>query len=301
MKKYKYDDGLACGAIAAGGSLSTLIPPSAPFIIYGFLTSTSVSALFIAGILPGIMLSALYIGTIAVMCRRNPQLGPPGPAFSWKQRLLSLRGVGGALALFALIIGGMFGGVFTPSEGAAVGAFGAFVIMIVKRRLTRKSLWAALKDSIVSTCFILTITIGAMIFTNFLTVAGFTSMFSGWITGLPLPPAVIVICILLVYIPLGCVMDALAMMLLTIPIVFPIVDHFGYDPVWFGVMVAILTEMALITPPVGMNSYIVHGVTKVPLHVVFKGVLPFFIAMAICLIILFLAPDIATVLPTLME
>lgn len=301
MKKYNYDDALACGSIAAGGSLSTLIPPSAPFIIYGFLTSTSVSALFIAGILPGILLSVAYISAIALMCWRNPRLGPPGPSFSWRQRLRSLTGVSGAVVLFALIIGGMFGGIFTPSEGAAVGAFGAFLIMIFKRRLTRQSLWLSLKSSILNTCFILTITIGAMIFTNFLTVSGFSSMFSGWITGLPLPPTLIVIFILVVYIPLGCVMDALAMMLLTIPIVFPIIKHFGFDPVWFGVLVAILTEAALITPPVGMNAFVVHGVTRVPLHAVFRGIAPFFAMMIICLVILFLAPEIVTILPTLME
>lgn len=301
MKKYHYDDALACGSIAAGGSLSTLIPPSAPFIVFGFLTSTSISALFIAGILPGIMLSALYIGIIIALCRRNPRLGPPGPAFTWKQRLIALRGVFGALALFVLIMGGMFLGFFTPSEAGAVGAFGAFVIMILKRRMNIPSLWLSLKESIVSTCFILTITIGAMIFTNFLTVCGFASMFANWITGLPLSPTLIMVCILLIYIPLGCVMDSLAMILLTVPIVFPIVKTFGYDPIWFGVVVAILSEAALLTPPVGMNSFIVHGVTKVPLHTVFRGIIPFFVMMAIGVAVLFAFPEIVTILPGIMK
>lgn len=300
MKKYKYDDRLACGSIAAGGSLSTLIPPSAPFILYGFLTNTSISRLFFAGILPGILLSFLFILMIVFKCWRNPEIGPPGANFSWKERLLSLRGISGALALFLLVMGGLFVGVFTPSEAGAIGAFGAFLITIIKRRLNRPTLFTALKGAITSTCFILTITIGAMIFTNFLTICGFSSMFSGWIKALSLPPTLIVICILLIYIPLGCVMDALAMILLTLPIVFPIIKHFGYDPVWFGVVVCLMAEMALITPPVGMNSYVVHGVTKVPLHEVFRGIVPFFIVMIICVAILFAFPDIVTFLPAVM-
>jgi C4-dicarboxylate transporter, DctM subunit len=301
MKKYKYDDGLACGAIAAGGSLSTLIPPSAPFIVYGFLTSTSVSALFIAGILPGLLLAALYIGIIVFMCWRNPSLGPRGPQFTWLQKLVSLKGVVGALILFVLIMGGLFAGIFTASEAGAIGAFGAFILMILKRKLNKQNLWASLKPSITTTCFILTITIGAMIFTNFLTIAGFSRMFANWITGLPFSPTVIMICILFIYLPLGCVMDSLAMVLLTIPIVFPIISAFGYNPVWFGVVIGILSEAGLLTPPVGMNSFVVHGVTKVPLHVVFRGIAPFFVMMIVCVAVLFIFPDIATFLPGIMK
>jgi len=301
MTKFKYDPRLACGSIAAGGSLSTLIPPSAPFILYGFITSTPISSLFIAGILPGIMLSALFILGIAFMCWRNPAMGPPGPSFSWKERITSLKGVGGALVLFLVVMGGLFVGVFTPSEAGTIGALGAFIIIIAKRRLNKQTLYASLQGSIVSTCFILTITIGAMIFTNFLTVSGFSSMFTGWIKDLALPPTLIVIFILVIYIPLGCVMDALAMILLTLPIVFPIVVHFGFDPVWFGVVSGLMAEMALLTPPVGMNSFVVHGVTKVPLHDVFRGIMPFFAMMLIGVIILFIFPEVATFLPSIMK
>jgi len=301
MKKFKYDDALACGAIAAGGSLSTLIPPSAPFIIYGFLTSTSVSALFIGGILPGILLAGLFIAIILLQCWRNPALGPAGPSYTLKERLISLKGVIGAILLFVLIMGGLFKGVFTASEAGAIGALGAFVLMILRRRLNRKTLWESLKPSILTTCFILTITIGAMIFTNFLTIAGFSSMFRDWITGLPLPPTLIMVFILIIYIPLGCVMDSLAMVLLTVPIVFPIVIALGYDPIWFGIMVGILSEAGLITPPVGMNSFVVHGVTKVPLHIVFKGIIPFFAMMVICCVFLFAFPSIVTFLPSIMK
>jgi C4-dicarboxylate transporter DctM subunit len=301
MKKYSYDDRLACGSIAAGGSLSTLIPPSAPFIIYGFLTSTSISKLFIAGIIPGVLLSACYIAIIIVMCWRNPKMGPAGPSFSWKERFKSVKGAGGVLFLFLLVMGGLFAGWFTPSEAGTIGAFGAFLIMLIRRKITWKILKEALKGGILNTCFILTITIGAMIFTNFLTVAGFSSMFTGWIKDIMLPGWVIMALILVVYIPLGCVMDALAMVLLTLPIFFPIVKHLGYDPIWFGVILAIMSEMGLLTPPVGMNSYVVHGVTKVPLHTVFRGIIPFVIAMCIAVIILFIFPQIATFLPSVMK
>ena len=301
MKKYNYDDRLACGSIAAGGSLSTLIPPSAPFIIYGFLTSTSISKLFIAGIIPGVLLSACFIAIIIFICWRNPKMGPAGPSFSWKERLASVKGAGGVLFLFLLVMGGLFAGWFTPSEAGTIGAFGAFLIMLIRRKVTWKILKEALKGGILNTCFILTITIGAMIFTNFLTVAGFSSMFTGWIKDLMLPGWIIMAVILIIYIPLGCVMDALAMVLLTLPIFFPIVKHLGYDPIWFGVILAIMSEMGLLTPPVGMNSYVVHGVTKVPLHTVFRGIIPFVIAMCIAVIILFIFPQIATFLPGVMK
>jgi tripartite ATP-independent transporter DctM subunit len=198
-------------------------------------------------------------------------------------------------------MGGLFAGIFTASEAGAIGAFGAFVLMIGKRKMNRKSLWESLKPSITTTCFILTITIGAMIFTNFLTIAGFSSMFADWITGLSLPPTIIMIFILFIYLPLGCVMDSLAMVLLTVPIVFPIVTALGYDPVWFGIMIGILSEAGLLTPPVGMNSFVVHGVTKVPLHIVFKGIIPFFLMMVVCCAILFVFPQIATFLPSIMK
>ena len=214
--------------------------------------------------------------------------------------LTSLKGIFGVLALFILVIGGLFAGVFTPSEAGAMGAFGAFVIILVRGRLTKNALVSSLRDSIRTTCFILTITIGAMIFSNFLAVGGFSMLFREWVAGLPVSRHVILICILLIYIPLGMVMDGLAMLLLTLPIVFPIVDSLGFNAVWFGVVSTLLVEMALITPPVGMNSYVVHGVTKVPLEEVFRGVMPFFVMMLACLILLYAFPQITLLLPTIM-
>jgi C4-dicarboxylate transporter DctM subunit len=301
MIKYKYNPRLACGSIAAGGSLSSLIPPSAPFIVYGFMTNTSVSKLFIGGIVPGILLSAGFILAIIIMCWRNPSLGPPGPSFPLKERLKSLTGVGGALFIFVVVMGGLFAGVFTPSEAGTIGAFGAFVLIIIMRKLTWSNLKAALKGGIKSTSFVLTITIGAMIFTNFLTVSGFTSMFTGYVLGLDFPPGVLMVFLIIMYVILGCFMDALAMFMLTLPIVFPIVIGIGFDPVWYGIISTMLCEVALITPPVGMNSFIVHGVTGVPLPDVFRGILPFFIMMFLAIIVLYFVPEIVTFLPNIMH
>jgi tripartite ATP-independent transporter DctM subunit len=296
MKSFNYHPRLATGCIAAGGSLSCLIPPSAAFIVYGVLTETSIGKLFIAGIVPGLMLAGMYMFIIYFMCRRNPTLGPPGPTFSFREKMASLKGIVSMLILFIIVMGGLFIGVFTPSEAGAMGAFGAFVIMVIRRRLTISALIMALKDAIITTSFVLTITIGAMIFSNFLALGGFATLFREWVTALPVSRHIIMISILLIYIPLGMVMDGLAMQLLTIPIVFPIVQTFKFDPIWFGVILTLIVEMALITPPVGMNSYVVHGVTKVPLEEVFRGVVPFFLMMMGCLALLYAFPQITLVL-----
>ena len=296
MKRFNYDAGLSTGCITAGGSLSCLIPPSSAFIIYGVLTETSISKLFIGGILPGLLLAGMYILVIYILCKIKPELGPPGQAYTFGEKLVALKGIISVLILFALVMGGLFFGVFTPSEAGAMGAFGAFLILVFRRRITRANLILALKDSVTTTCFVLTITIGAMIFSYFLALGGFAGMFKSWIANLPFSTSTIMIFILLVYIPLGTVMDGLAMLLLTIPIVFPVVIQFGYDPVWFGIIITLLTEMALLTPPVGMNAYVVHGVTKVPLQVVFRGIWPFFVVMFVCLVLLFIFPQITLLL-----
>lgn len=296
MKEFNYHPRLSTGCIAAGGSLSCLIPPSAAFIIYGVFTETSISKLFVAGILPGLLLSGLYMTAIIIMCKRDPSLGPTGPSYSLKEKMIALKGVVGIIGLFLFVIGGLFIGVFTPSEAAAMGAFGAFLIMVFRRRLTKSTLITALRDTLLSTCFVLTITIGAMIFSNFLALGGFSALFRDWILSLHVSRHIILITILLIYIPLGMVMDGLAMLLLTLPIVFPIVTQLGFNAIWFGVIITLIVEMALITPPVGMNSYIVHGMTKVPLEEVFRGIVPFFFMMLLCLALLYIFPQIVLIL-----
>jgi len=296
MKKFGYSPRLATGCIAAGGTLGILIPPSVVFIIYGFLTAQPIGELFIAGIFPGLLLSGLFLTLISLMVLRNPKLGPPGQSFPWRERFTALTGVWGMLVLFVLVIGGLYLGVFAPSEAGAIGAFGAFLVAL-SRRTKIPLLLTALKDSMRLTCMVMTILIGAMIFGVFLTVSGFPTMVSAWITSLPVSPYVVLILILLMYIPLGMVMDAMAMVLLTIPIIYPIITGLGFDPIWFGVLIVLVFEMALITPPVGMIVYVVQGVTKVPLEEVFRGNMPFLIAMIVALALLIAFPQISLWLP----
>jgi len=295
MKHFNYDAGLATGCISAGGTLGILIPPSIFFIIYGFMTQQPIGALFIAGILPGLMFSSMFVALIWIMCIRNPKLGPKGETFTWRERISSLTGVWGVIGLFVLVIGGLYAGMFAPSEAGAIGALGAFIIALIRQTGKRK-LFQALTDSLRLTCMVLTITIGAMIFSVFVTVSGVPGLFAGWITGLPVPPRVILILILLMYIPLGMVMDVMAMILLTLPIIFPIIKQLGFDPIWFGVLVVVMCELANITPPVGMTVYVVHGVTGVPLERVFSGTLPFVLVMIFGLALLIAFPGISLVL-----
>lgn len=300
MVRFNYDHRLATGSICAGGTLGILIPPSVTFIVYGFITQQPIGALFIAGIFPGLLLSLLFLGLIFIMVLRNPKLGPRGESFTWRERFGSLTGVSGMLVLFLLVIGGLYFGVFAPSEAGAVGAFGAFIIALT-RRTKLSGLMNALTDSLKISCMIMTILIGSMIFNVFIAVSGAPSVLVSWIGGLPVPPYVILILILVMYIPLGMVMDVMAMILLTIPIVFPIVTGLGFDPIWFGVLIVLVCEIALITPPVGMIAYIVSGVTKVPMEEVFRGVMPFLIAMFVALALLIAFPEISLFLPRTMS
>ena len=300
MKRFNYDDRLATGIICAGGSLGVLIPPSIIFVIYGFLTNQPIGVLLIAGILPGFLLSSTFLILIFVMCLRNPKLGPRGESFSWGERFKSLRGVWGMLLLFLLVIGGLYFGVFAPCEAGAVGAFGAFLICLFKRTKV-PMLIKSLKESLQITCFTMTILIGALIFSVFVTVSGFPSVFSSWINSLSLPPLAILILILLIYVALGTAMDELAMVLLTIPTIFPIIKGLGYDPIWFGVVIVLIFEMAIMTPPVGMVVYVVSGVTNVRAEEIFRGCWPFFFAMVATLVILIAFPEIALFLPRTMR
>lgn len=301
MQKANYDPRLSTGCIAAGGTLGILIPPSTIFIVYGIITETSINELFIAGILPGFLISALFCALIFVMCKRNPRLGPPGESFPWKEKLSSLKGVFWMLGLFILVIGGLYVGIFAPSEAGTIGAFGAFAMALAKGKLTKTSFLATLKETVQFTSFALLILIGAMIFSNFLTLSGLPEALTGWIATLSVSPVVILLMILALYIPLGAIMEPLDTILLTIPIVFPIIMKLGFSPVWFGVLIVIISELSLITPPVAMNLYVVQGITKVPLQVVSRGVLPFLLVLVFGLIILVAFPEISLFLPRTMK
>ena len=301
MRRYGYDDRLATGSVAAGGTIGILIPPSIIMVIYGLLTETSISQLFLAGFLPGILTVAGFMLTIAVMTRIDPRLGPPGKRSALRDRIIALRSVWGAAALFLLVIGGLYIGVFSPTEAASIGAVGALALGILNRSLTYRLLGRSLLDTVKTTAMIFTILIGAILFNNFLILAAMPTLVSGWITGLPLGKTAILLVILGMYFILGCLLDSLAMILLTIPIVFPIIQALGYDPVWFGIIIVMVVELGLITPPIGMNVFVIKGIAReVPLETIFRGAMPFVGAQIILIFILVAFPEIALWLPSTM-
>jgi tripartite ATP-independent transporter DctM subunit len=302
MKRYKYDQSLATGTVAAAGSLGILIPPSVIFIVYGILTEQSIGKLFAAGIFPGILLSILFLLVIYLRVLKNPSLAPPGPKTSLREKVKSFAGVLETLIIFALVMGGIFFGIFTPTEAAAAGAFLTLLLAIVRRQLTWDGFVHSLADTTRISCMVMVIVTGAVIFGHFMAVTRVPYDLADWVSNLPLPKHAIMGVIILVYLFGGCFMDALAMIMLTIPIFFPVSEALGFDPIWFGVVIVLITEMGVITPPVGVNVYVVYGVAKdVPLEVIFRGVLPMLIALLICNLILLIFPQIALFLPSLMR
>ena len=302
MKRYNYDPALATGCVAAGGTLGILIPPSVTFIVYGILVEESIGKLFIAGIFPGLLLAGLFIVTIFVITRRNPRLGPPGTRATWRERLVSLTGVWEMLVLFALVMGGLFAGLFTPTEAGALGAFGALILGLVERRLTRRELIMSLFETLRTTSMVFVILAGTSILGRFLAVTKIPFELAGWVSELPVSPMAIFAVIVLMYIIAGCVIEALPLIMLTVPIFFPVVVALGFDPIWFGVIIVLVAQMGLITPPVGVSAYVIKGVAPdVPLGTIFRGAITFLPAMVICVIILMAFPQIALFLPNLMS
>jgi C4-dicarboxylate transporter, DctM subunit len=302
MRRYHYDDRLATGAVAAGGTIGILIPPSVLMVIYGLLTETSISHLFLAGIVPGILTVLGFMIAISVMTRLDPKLGPPAERSPVSVRISALRSVWGTAALFLLVIGGLYIGVFSPTEAASVGAIGALMLGIINRRFNFQLLSSSLIDTVKTTAMIFTVLIGAILFNNFLILASVPNLISDWISGLPLGRTAILMVILLMYLVLGCVLDSLAMVLLTIPIVFPIIKALDYDPVWFGIIVVMVVELGLITPPIGMNVFVIKGIARdVPLETIFRGVMPFVVAQVVLILLLVAFPQIALWLPSTMS
>ncbi len=302
MRRHKYDLQLATGCIAAGGGIGMLIPPSIVFIVYAILTEQSIGKLFIAGVVPGLMIALLFCAVIFVQCKRNPRLGPPGPAFSWREKFASLKGVWETLVLFVLVMGGMFAGRFTATEAAAIGAAGTLIIALLKRELTWRRLSQCLQESIRTSCMVMVIVAGATIFGKFLAVTRVPSNLATWLSGLPLPGWCIIGLIMVFYLVGGCFLDALALDILTIPIFYPLVLALGYDIIWFGVMIVVVTMMGVITPPVGVCVYVVGGMARdVPIEKVFRGSMPFLWALVFAALLLVIFPQIATFLPSLIK
>ena len=302
MKRFGYDMSLATGTVAAAGSLGILIPPSTIFIIYGILTEQSIGKLFAAGIFPGILLALLFMFVIYIRVYRNPSLAPAGPKTVMSEKLKSFMGVIETLIIFGMVMGGIFFGIFTPTEAAALGAFFTLLLAIIRRQLTWEGFLKSLADTTRISCMIMVIVAGATIFGHFMAVTRVPFEISTWVSNLPLPSYAIMIVIILIYLLGGCFMDAMAMIMLTIPIFFPVSQALGYDPIWFGVIIVLITEMGVITPPVGINVYVVSGVAKdVPLETIFRGVLPMVLALLLCNLIILLFPQIALFLPGLMR
>jgi C4-dicarboxylate transporter, DctM subunit len=299
MKRLKYRNELAAGTVAAGGSLGILIPPSVIFIVYGIMTEQSIGKLFMAGIFPGILLSVLFALTIYIWVSLKPEIAPRVANQGFKKKILALSGLIEVLILFVLVMGGLFIGIFTPTEAGAVGAFGGLLIPLVSRQLSWKGFLEALYSSTRTTCMILMIVAGATVFGHFLAVTTIPSTLSSWAVELPLPSWGIMLVIMFFFFIGGLFMDALGMILLTIPIFYPVAIAIGYDPIWFGVVIVLVTELGVITPPVGINVYVVNGIARdIPLEVIFKGTVPFVLALLTYLVIMIIFPQIALFLPS---
>lgn len=301
MRKYGYSDALATASIAAGGTLGILIPPSVILVIYGVLTEQSIRELFAAGFIPGMLGVLLYLAAVYYTVHRDPSAGPRGEPQSFSQKMQALAGVWGTLSLFVVVMGGIYAGVFTPTEAAGVGAGGAFVIALSRKRLTFRVLLEILTETAVTTTTLFTVLIGALIFSNFINRAGLPDELLSFVGGLDVGPMTVIFVILLIYIVLGCVLESLSMLLLTVPMFFPLVQSLGFDLVWFGIVVVIVTEISLITPPVGLNIFVLSSVLPdVKTSTIFKGVTPFWFADIVRLTLIVLIPALSLWLPNLL-
>ena len=301
LKRYKYDDSLATGALAAGGTLGILIPPSMGFIFYSLITEESTGKLFIAGIIPGIILASLFILSITIRTKLNPKLGPSGPSTTWKEKIFSLKGTWAMLVLFFLVIGGIYMGWFTVIEAGGIGAFGALIMMIIKKRFTWQRFVSALLETGRTTCMLIMIMIGVFILGFFMTTSEVPLITAQMINALEVNRYIILTLILLIYLVLGMLMNIIPMIILTLPIFYPTIVFLDFDLIWFGVVMVVMMEMGQITPPIGMNVFIIAGVAKtVPLGTIFRGIMPFWGVQVVFLIVLTIFPQIATWLPDLM-
>jgi len=303
MRKYKYDDSLSTASIVAGGMMGLIIPPSVIFIVYGMATEQSIGKLFLAGIIPGIILLIFYIIAILLQTAKNPALGPKGPKFSWKERGQALtKGLLETLAIFAISMGGLTFGLFTPTEAGAVGVGGVLLVSILRKRMSWKKLKASLISTTKVSAMIMFIIAGAMMFGRFMAISRLPVELANIVSSLSWPAPVVMGIIILIYLILGIPIDGLAMILLTIPIFYPVVvDSLHYDPIWFGVIIVLTVAMAEATPPVGMNFFIIKGVAQdIPLDTIFKGIWPFLISILILTALLMVFPSIATFLPNLL-
>ncbi|MBG0789513.1 MAG: TRAP transporter large permease [Desulfovibrionaceae bacterium] len=305
MKRYGYANSLAAASVASGGSLGMIMPPSVVLIIYGVLTEQSIGALFVSGILPAILLTALFVIGIDIQCRINPKLGPKGDPYTWSEKLRSLANLIDTILIFMLVIGGLFWGLFTPTEAASIGVIGVLALAVIKRQLSWKAFVNSLHETLRTSCMVLVLIAGAVVFGKFLAVTRIPFDIANWVSSFDMPSFAIMGAIILIYFIGGCFMDSLALIMLTIPVFFPVVMDMGYDPIWFGIIIVLVAEMGVITPPVGINVYVVFGMCQkiapdVTLEDVFKGILPFMLSIVTGIALLFIFPQIILFLPGLM-
>lgn len=298
MKKKNYDMSLATGSLAAGGTLGILIPPSVGFIFYAIVTEESIGKLFIAGVIPGIVLALLFIVYIAIITRIRPHLAPQGESVTLKEKIISLKGVFGMLILFVVILGGILSGLFTAVEGGAVGAVGAFIYALAKRRMTFAMLVTSLKSTLNITCKLLLILMGVGILGYFLAGTRLPFFLADLISGLGVSRYVVFACVMLFFLIMGCLLNVIPMILLVLPTIFPMITALGFDPIWFGVVCVIMMEAGQITPPIGVNVFAISTSSGVPMYTVFKGIFPFFLCMMLLIVLLVIFPQMATWLPT---
>jgi len=302
MRRFKYDPALAVGVVAAGGTLSFLIPPSLGFVVYGMLTEQSIGKLLVSGILPGIVLSLAFIVVIVIKVKVEPNLAPVTPGHvSWKEKFRALGGVWETMLVFVIVMGGIYLGFVNPTEAGAIGATALFIIVISKMKLTLKSLSAALLEATRISVLVLFLVAGANVFSYFLALSTIPASVSAWMAALQVSKYIVLTIIIVIYLILGCFLDAISMMVLTMPVIFPVIKTLGFDPIWFGVVCVIMMEAGLITPPVGLNVYTLAGVVKdVPMTTIFKGSMPFLFAMLVVTILIAIFPGIALYLPSMM-
>jgi C4-dicarboxylate transporter, DctM subunit len=302
MKKMGYSDSLSTGVMAAGGTLGIMIPPSTIMVIYGIITETNIGKLFAAGVIPGILTALLMMAGIVVMTARDPSHAPRGERTSWPDRWKALRGIWGVVLLVIVVLGGIYGGIFTATEGAGFGAAGAFLFALARRRLTWAVLYLVLVESARTTAMLFTLLIAATIFANFVNFTTMPGDLKSWITGLGLSPVMVITAMMFIYVVLGTVMEELTMVLLTIPLFFPIVTALGFDPVWFGVLIVMIVQIGLISPPVGMNLFVLNALLPgVGLGAIFRGCWPFVLVMIFVLGLLIAFPQLSLWLPSLMK
>ena len=298
MRRFGYPQSFSTGVIAAGGTLGAMLPPSTVLAVYAILTQQDIGKLFMAGIVPGLLAMLLYVLTVFIVVRVRPDWLPRGEQRSWSERLAEVRNVWAPLVLFVFVIGGLYGGFFTPTEAGGVGATGAFLLGLVRGRLDRARIKEALLSATRTAAAVFTVLIGALMFGYFLTITQTPQKLTGFLTGLGVGPYGVLLLILLMYLVLGCLMDAMAMIILTVPIIFPVITHLGFDPIWFGIVIVMTVELGLITPPVGMNVFVIKSVVpEASFATIFRGVSPFVLTDIVRLLILISFPVLALWLP----